>query len=189
METIANRLKEIRTSHGLNQIEFSQRIGVTNAHISRIEKGITVPSEALMKLICKEFGVNEEWLKLGTEPMYIDDLEYFTGKILSNSTDLFNKLLRSEDENIRYRAAKLNELFAEITNVDNLANDDKIVFLDLLINMFSTIQKNNAPIKERLAAKQLVFDEILNIFFKQYKREVNQNIDNFKKKLEEKNFK
>lgn len=189
METIANRLKEIRTSHGLNQIEFSQRIGVTNAHISRMEKGITIPSEALIKLICKEFGVNEEWLKSGIEPMYTEDLEHFTDKILSDSTALFNKLLRSEDENIRYRAAKLNELFAEITNVYNLTNDDKMIFLDLLINMFSTIQKNNAPIKERLAVKQLVFDEILNIFFEQYKRDINQNIDNFKKKLEEKIYK
>ena len=37
MSTIAERLKSIRTDCGLNQIDFSKIIGVTNAHISRME--------------------------------------------------------------------------------------------------------------------------------------------------------
>lgn len=93
MNTIAERLKAIRTDCGLNQIEFSKIIGVTNAHISRMEKGITVPSDSLTKLICKEFGVNEEWLKTGIEPMYMEDFETYTDEILSSSINLFNKLL------------------------------------------------------------------------------------------------
>lgn len=63
--TMAERLKKIRTDCGLNQIEFSKILGVTNAHISRMEKGITVPSDSLSKLICKAFGINEEWLRSG----------------------------------------------------------------------------------------------------------------------------
>lgn len=185
MGTIAERLKAIRTDCGLNQIEFSQRIGVTNAHISRMEKGITVPSDSLTKLICKEFGVNEEWLKTGIEPMYMDDFATYTDEMLSSSISLFNKLLTNKNEKVRYRAAKLNGLFAEITNVNDLEDADKVIFLDLLIALFSTIQTHNAPIKERLSNKQLVFDEILNIFFEQYKQNIVQNIDNFKRKLEE----
>ena len=185
MNTIAERLKAIRTDCGLNLIEFSKIIGVTNAHISRMEKGITVPSDSLTKLICKEFGVNEEWLKTGIEPMYMEDFETYTDEILSSSINLFNKLLKNKNEKVRYRAAKLNGLFAEITNVNDLEDGDKIIFLDLLIDLFSTIQTHNMPIKERLANKQLIFDEILNIFFEQYKQNIEQNIDNFKRKLEE----
>ena len=63
--TMAERLKKIRMDCGLNQIEFSKILGVTNAHISRMEKGITIPSVSLTKLICKAFGINEEWLRSG----------------------------------------------------------------------------------------------------------------------------
>ncbi len=185
MSTIAERLKSIRTDCGLNQIEFSKIIGVTNAHISRMEKGITIPSDSLTKLICKEFGVNEEWLKTGIEPMYIEDFATYTDEMMSSSINLFNKLLNNKNEKVRYRAAKLNGLFAEITNVNDLEDTDKVIFLDLLIDLFSTIQTHNVPIKKRISNKQLVFDEILNIFFEQYKKNIGQNIDNFKQKLEE----
>lgn len=189
METIAKRLKKIRVDCGLNQIEFSKRIGVTNAHISRMEKGITIPSESLIKLICKEFGANEEWLKEGIEPAYIDDFTFGTEDMLSYSFDLFNKLLRSKNEKVRYRTAKLHVLFTEITNIAELEDENKIIFLDMLIELFSTIQNYNMPIKERLLNKQLIFDEILNIFFDQYKKNIEQNIDNFKKNLEETTYK
>lgn len=189
MNTIADRLKAVRTDCGLNQIEFSKRIGVTNAHISRMEKGITIPSDSLTKLICKEFGVNEEWLKAGIDPMYIEDFSTYTDEILSSSVNLFNKLLKSKNDKVRYRAAKLNGLFSEITNVTDLKDEDKVIFLDLLLDLFSTIQIHNAPIKERLSNKQLVFDEILNTYFEQYKQNIEQNIDNFKRKLEETVFK
>ncbi|MEY8326757.1 helix-turn-helix transcriptional regulator [Lachnospiraceae bacterium 54-11] len=185
METIAERLKKIRTDLELNQIEFSKKIGVTNAHISRMEKGITIPSEALIKLICKEFCINEEWLKMGSGPMYIEELEFYTDILLNDSTNQFNKLLRNKNENVRYRAAQLNSLFAEITNVNDLGDNTKIIFLDLLIDLFSTVQKYNTPIKDRLANKQLIFDDILDMFFEQYKQYITQNIDNFKKKLVE----
>lgn len=185
MNTIAERLKAIRTSCGLNQIEFSKRIGVTNAHISRMEKGITVPSDSLTKLICKEFGVNEEWLIAGIEPMYIEDFSSYTDAIMTSSTQLFNRLLNNKNEKVRYRAAKLNGLFAEISDVNDLEDENKVIFLDLLIDLFSTIQTHNTPIKERLSNNQLVFDEILNTFMEQYKKKIERNIDNFEQKLKE----
>lgn len=186
MKTIAERLKKIRSEYELTQKEFSKRIGVTNAHISRMEKGITIPSESLVKLICKEFGVNEEWLKEGLEPMYID--EFYIDEILYNSTMLFNKLLNSKNENIRYRAAKLNELFSDITDISSLDDKNKIIFLDLLLNLFSTVQKYNTPIRNQLSNKQLIFDEILSTFFEQYKMDIERNIDKFKENLEEISF-
>ena len=117
--------------------------------------------------------------------MYIEDFATYTDEMMSSSINLFNKLLNNKNEKVRYRAAKLNGLFAEITNVNDLEDTDKVIFLDLLIDLFSTIQTHNVHIKKRISNKQLVFDEILNIFFEQYKKNIGQNIDNFKQKLEE----
>lgn len=62
MNDICIRIKELRNKTGMSQVEFAKRLGVTNAHISKIEKGGTVPSYALIKLIAKEYKVKEDWM-------------------------------------------------------------------------------------------------------------------------------
>ena len=39
-----------------------------------MENGISVPSEALTKLICKEIDINTEWLKFGRGPVFESDI-------------------------------------------------------------------------------------------------------------------
>lgn len=50
MKEICIRIKELRKQLCMSQVEFAKNLGVTNAHISKIEKGGTVPSDALIKL-------------------------------------------------------------------------------------------------------------------------------------------
>lgn len=45
--------------------KFGERIGITKASVSRIESGENNPSEQTIILICKEFGINKEWLLTG----------------------------------------------------------------------------------------------------------------------------
>ena len=65
-----NRIKEIRKSMGLNQTEFGTKIGVTTSAISGYELGTRVPSDAIIKSICREYKVNETWLRTGAGDMY-----------------------------------------------------------------------------------------------------------------------
>ncbi len=66
MEGIGVRMKELRKSLGLSQEKFGQRIKVSKSHISNIEIGGDTPSDMLVKLVCIEYNVNEEWLRYGT---------------------------------------------------------------------------------------------------------------------------
>lgn len=68
--TIGNRVKEIRTSMSLNQSEFASRLGVISATISRIEKGNRNITEQMLLSICREFHVNEHWLRTGEGEMF-----------------------------------------------------------------------------------------------------------------------
>lgn len=52
-------IKAIRQRYGLSQQEFGARLGVTHAHISKIESGKENPSETLLKLIKYEFKINK----------------------------------------------------------------------------------------------------------------------------------
>lgn len=77
--TVNSRIKEIRKNHGLTMDKFGERIGVTKAAISKIEKGERGVTEQMVKSICREFGYNEDWLRYGTGPKRpeIDtDVEY-----------------------------------------------------------------------------------------------------------------
>lgn len=53
------KIKEIRQQSGLSQQEFGARLGVSHAHISKIESGKENPSETLLKLIGYEFSTTK----------------------------------------------------------------------------------------------------------------------------------
>lgn len=53
------QIKEIRQKYGLSQQEFGARLGVTHAHISKIESGKENPSETLLRLIRYEFSADQ----------------------------------------------------------------------------------------------------------------------------------
>ncbi len=67
METY-ERIRELRKSLHLTQTEFGERLGVSLSVINNIEYNrLSRPDQklSLIKLMCKEFGVNEEWLLTG----------------------------------------------------------------------------------------------------------------------------
>lgn len=64
-----NRIKELRKSLGLNQTEFAKRLGIAPNTISSYEGGTIVPSNSIIKSICREFHVSETWLRTGAGEM------------------------------------------------------------------------------------------------------------------------
>lgn len=67
-----DRLKKIRKNSGLTQVEFGSRISVKGNTITGYETGIRMPSDAVIFSICREFNINEEWLRNGTGEMSMD---------------------------------------------------------------------------------------------------------------------
>ena len=67
-----NRIKEIRVSLGLNQSDFGNKIGLGQAGVSALEKGIRGITDRNIQLICEKFNVNEEWLRNGEGEMFLD---------------------------------------------------------------------------------------------------------------------
>lgn len=65
-----NRIKKIRKQNKLTQVEFGEKIGVKGNTITGYETGLRTPSDAVIFSICREFNINEEWLRNGSEPMH-----------------------------------------------------------------------------------------------------------------------
>lgn len=187
MNPICTRLKNLRKDLNMSQVEFSKRLGVTNAHISKIEKGGTIPSDALIKLIAKEYEVNEEWLKSGIDPIYKFEILEKTEEKLITSTDTFNQLLRSDSYIIRGIAADLELSFSSITYVNELNDEQKKEYLYILKKMFEIIDTYSFDIKDTLCTGQFTIKEIKKYQFINFKSEINKCIDELENLL--KNYK
>lgn len=102
-----DRIKALRKELGLSGEKFGERIGVKKAAISKIESGVVGLSDSNILAICREFNVNEEWLRTGTGEMFKDmtldeEIISFIGDIQWDASNTFKKRFISA-------IAKLNE--------------------------------------------------------------------------------
>lgn len=102
-----NRIKEVRESQKLSQSKFGEKIGVSRDTVANIEAGRIEIKEIFIKSICKEFEINEDWLKTGQGEMK---------KILSRTQEIgafANDVMGEMDESFKKRfilaLSKLNE--------------------------------------------------------------------------------
>lgn len=76
------RLKEIRLFYKLSQEEFGKKIGLeSRGHISTLESGKKNITDRIVKDVCREFKINEQWLRTGEGNMFSD---------ISNNEAYFN---------------------------------------------------------------------------------------------------
>ena len=68
-----DRIKGLRRALDLTQQEFAERIGVKRNTVGQYEIGRNAPTDTVISLICKEYGVNEEWLRTGSGEMFAPD--------------------------------------------------------------------------------------------------------------------
>ena len=90
MSTIAQRIIEVVDAKGGNMSEFARKLGLTPAYISKLRKNPdVVPSDRTIMDICREFDVNEHWLRTGEGQMFNElsreeELTRFFAKTLKN---------------------------------------------------------------------------------------------------------
>lgn len=99
METITERIMQVVNIEGGNKSEFARRINVTPAYISKLGKDPKgMPSDRTIADICREFGVNEIWLRTGEGEMFQkrsrdEELAAFFGDVLSGEPDFRRRLI------------------------------------------------------------------------------------------------
>lgn len=65
MLTVGERIKWIRSKEELSTRAFGDRIGISSAAVTLIEKGKNNPSEQTIRAICTEFRIRRDWLEDG----------------------------------------------------------------------------------------------------------------------------
>lgn len=62
MEGIGDKVKSIRLQHGLNQVAFAKKIGISQGRLSEIEQGKTKPSAETLNELRRNFNSDLNWL-------------------------------------------------------------------------------------------------------------------------------
>lgn len=127
---IGQRVFDLRKQVGLNQAEFGKRIGVTRSAICNYENGSRAIGEQTILSICREFNVNEAWLRTGQGDMFqpktrSDEIEAFMKEILRDDSDFRQKfisvLARMTADEWKLLERKVLELAAEVTGGEGAA--------------------------------------------------------------------
>ena len=96
MDNILNRIRKVFENSGLTQTEIGKKLDVTPQYIWKLlNNDNSRPRENIIKGICREFMINEDWLRTGNGNPVMDKndkLTYYLSTI-SNGNDEFIKSL------------------------------------------------------------------------------------------------
>ena len=91
-----DRIRNLRKYLGLTMEKFGEQLGVGKTAISNIENGNRNVTEQMCKSICREFNVNEDWLRNGTGEMYFipkDETAMIFSDLLESTDNTFYNLI------------------------------------------------------------------------------------------------
>ena len=91
-----DRIKTLRKTLKMTQQEFADRIGIKRNTVGLYEIGQSGISDTVIRAICREFDVNEEWLRTGSGEIFreVDTEARFSewaGRVLAGRDETFQK--------------------------------------------------------------------------------------------------
>ena len=118
-----DRIKMLRKALNLNQTDFGARIGIAQTSVANYETGRRDPTDAVILSICREFNVDETWLRTGEGSMFRptsrdEQITAFVSEALSGTDPNFQRRLlsvlsRLSAEEWSWLEAKAREIVGE----------------------------------------------------------------------------
>lgn len=132
------RLKLLRKTLKLNQVDFGSRLSLTGSAISRYESSVNAMADNIILLICREFNVNEDWLRNGNGEMFS-----------LQSTDLVEQL--TQQYNLGLYGQQLLATYLQLSDADKRAVERFVS--QLTANVQRAEDAQTVPEKEKLLAE------------------------------------
>ena len=160
------RIKKLRKALGLTQHEFANRIGSVQNTITGYETGRRVPSNQVISLICREFNVNESWLRTGEGEMFVP-----------KSVDPLEELVR--ERNLTHNDYILMEKFLALKPEARKTVIDYVMEVAAAVNMkdipfraspadVGQVQQKSPPMPDTRSIWEKEADEFAEIARQQY---------------------
>lgn len=83
-----DRIKELITTLNIKKATFAKRLSLSQPFVSELCSGAKAPSDRTIADICREFNVNEEWLRTGEGEMFVqlsrdEEIAGFMGDVMA----------------------------------------------------------------------------------------------------------
>lgn len=96
MSEINTRIAAVIQASGLTKTAFAERLNVSQSFISRLAIGASAPSDRTIVDICREFGVNERWLRTGEGEMLMhlsreEEIMRFAATVIRDPSSEFQR--------------------------------------------------------------------------------------------------
>lgn len=90
------RIQAIIETKKIKKVEFARRLNLSQSFVSDMCSGKSQPSDRTISDICREFDVNEEWLRTGEGEMFVhisrsQEVADFVGNIFKGEADTFKR--------------------------------------------------------------------------------------------------
>lgn len=90
------RIQAIIEAKQIKKVEFARRLNLSQPFVSDLCSGKSQPSSRTISDICREFDVNEDWLRTGEGEMFVhisrsQEVAEFVGDILKGEADTFKR--------------------------------------------------------------------------------------------------
>lgn len=140
MQTIGERIKELRLNQKprMSQEQFAQKIGATSTAISRYESNLREVPSTIIHSICREYGINREWLISGKGEM-----------IVKTDSQTLDKIARRYSASHTFRA--MLDVYAQMDEDGQRAVER---YIELLANALATGKDPSAVNYEEVLAQK-----------------------------------
>ena len=108
---------------GLTQAQFAERIGLSRNYVAMIEIGQREPSDRTITDICRVYGIQEDWLRHGLEPMRAakseeEEIAELVSSALNGSSRLKKAVIKmicsKSDKELESLEAMLRQLYESL---------------------------------------------------------------------------
>lgn len=117
-----DRFKELRKELNVTQQEFADKLKISRNFVAQIEMGSKVPSDRTIDDVCREFNVNEEWLRTGKGSMFVPGIK---DKQISA---MLADVMKSGEDSFRHR------LVSALARLDDEGWDNLEKLIDMISN-------------------------------------------------------
>ena len=119
---LKDRFKELRKELNVTQQELADKLKISRNFVAQIEMGSKVPSDRTIDDVCREFNVNEEWLRTGNGDMFVPGIK---DKQISA---MLADVMKSGEDSFRHR------LVSALARLDDEGWDNLEKLIDMISN-------------------------------------------------------
>ncbi len=148
------RIKQLRKTLNYTQQQFANKLGVKRNTVAQWEMGINNLTDVMIKSICREFNVNEDWLRNGN------------GEIFTPTPSSILETLTKE-YGLSHSAYVLTEKFIKLN--PEIQKEILNYLADVVVTLANFSEETLNPLETDVS--KLSIDERVNLYRKELERE------------------